>query len=59
MWVWNTALACGSALWIGAWMQKQERSTSPSPLFTSLSSMPTSMKVEAVTSDQWVPNGIW
>ena len=59
MWVWNTALALGSALWIGAWMQKQERSTSPAPRLTLPSSMPTSMKEEAFTSDQCMPKGIW
>src|SRR5215469_2859532 len=42
MCVWNTALACGSALWIGAWMQKQERSTSPAPLLTRPSTCPRS-----------------
>jgi len=47
------------ALWMGAWMQKQERSTSPAPRLILPSSMPTSMKEEAVTSDQCIPNGIW
>jgi arylsulfatase A-like enzyme len=27
--------------------------------YFAMSSMPTSMKQEAVTSDQWVPKGIW
>ena len=34
MWVCSTQACRGTRRWIGAWMQKPERSTSPSPLST-------------------------
>jgi hypothetical protein len=40
-------------------MAKQEHSTSPSPRKMLPVSKATSMKQEAVTSDQCRPNGIW